>query len=84
MKSKYSPHHTLKVCIPNYFYSWNDKTLVSSYINIPVILHFYFGFKFWKKTKIITLSEIPIQHFIDIANENSELSCEANRRLETL
>ena len=51
---------------------WDTETFVSSYINIPIILILYFGFKFVKKTKIIPLSEIPIQHFIDIANANPE------------
>ena len=51
---------------------WSDETFVSSYINIPIFAILYFGYKFWKKTKIIPLSEIPIRHFIDIANANPE------------
>ncbi|KAH8602225.1 amino acid permease/ SLC12A domain-containing protein [Bisporella sp. PMI_857] len=51
---------------------WDDETFVSSYINIPLVLIFYFGYKFTKKTKIIPLAEIPIQHFIDIANATPE------------
>jgi amino acid permease len=52
--------------------TWSDETFVSSYINIPIFAILYFGYKFWKKTKIIPLSEIPIRHFIDIANANPE------------
>ncbi|KAG0651995.1 Proline-specific permease [Hyphodiscus hymeniophilus] len=51
---------------------WDTELFVSSYINIPIILLLYFGYKFWKKTKIIPLSDIPIQRFIDIANANPE------------
>lgn len=52
--------------------NWDNETFVSSYINIPIFAILYFGYKFWKKTKIIPLAEIPIQHFIDIANANPE------------
>ncbi|CZR59896.1 related to general amino acid permease [Phialocephala subalpina] len=51
---------------------WENETFVSSYINIPIILILYFSYKFIKKTKIIPLSEVPIRHFIDIANANPE------------
>ena len=54
--------------------SWDDETFVSSYINIPIFIILYFTYKFIKKTKIIPLSEIPIRHFIDIANANPEPS----------
>lgn len=51
---------------------WDTETFVSSYINIPIIFILYFGYKFTKKTKIISLQEMPIRHFIDIANANPE------------
>lgn len=51
---------------------WDTETFVSSYINIPLFAMVYFGYKFAKKTKIIPLQDIPIQHFIDYANENPE------------
>ncbi|PVH85287.1 amino acid permease-like protein [Cadophora sp. DSE1049] len=51
---------------------WDTETFVSSYINIPIFFILYFGYKFVKKTSIIPLSEIPIQHYIDIANANPE------------
>ncbi|KAJ4169479.1 hypothetical protein NW754_016507 [Fusarium falciforme] len=46
---------------------WNTKSFMSSYFNIPFVLILYFGFRFYKKTKII-LDEIPIRAFLDIAN----------------
>ena len=51
---------------------WDTETFVSSYINIPLILIFYFGYKFWKKTKIVRLEEMPIRRFIDIYQQNPE------------
>ncbi|KAM0420555.1 hypothetical protein ACHAPT_011724 [Fusarium lateritium] len=47
---------------------WNTKSFVSSYFNIPFVLVLYFGFKFYKKTKIMPLEDIPIRAFLDIAN----------------
>lgn len=52
--------------------SWDTETFVSSYINIPLVLILYFGYKYRKDTGIVPLSDIPIQKFIDIANENPE------------
>ncbi|KAJ5128844.1 hypothetical protein N7448_002557 [Penicillium atrosanguineum] len=51
---------------------WDNETFVSSYINIPLFLILYFGYKFIHKTKIVPLEDIPIQPFIDIANRNPE------------
>ncbi|EMR87058.1 putative amino acid protein [Botrytis cinerea BcDW1] len=51
---------------------WDTETFVSSYINIPLILILYFGYKYKKGTVIIPLTDIPIQKFIDIANDNPE------------
>ncbi|ROV86872.1 hypothetical protein VMCG_10801 [Cytospora schulzeri] len=51
---------------------WSTQTFISSYINIPMILILYFGYKLWKGTSIVPLAEIPIRPFIDIANANPE------------
>lgn len=51
---------------------WDNESFVSSYINIPLFLILYFGYKFIRKTKIVPLEDIPIQPFIDIANRNPE------------
>lgn len=51
---------------------WDTETFISSYIDIPIFLCLYFGYKFAKKTKIVKLHEMPIQKFIDIANANPE------------
>ncbi|KAK4948492.1 hypothetical protein LTR10_013026 [Elasticomyces elasticus] len=51
---------------------WSTETFVSSYINIPMIFILYFGYKWIKKTKIVTLDAMPIMHFIEIAEQNPE------------
>jgi amino acid transporter len=51
---------------------WNNETFISSYLNIPLILIFYFGYKFWHKSKIIPLEEMPIRGFIDVWRNNPE------------
>ncbi|KAF4625282.1 hypothetical protein G7Y89_g12884 [Cudoniella acicularis] len=51
---------------------WDSETFVSSYINIPIIILLYFGYKFIKKTKFVSLDEMPIRHFLDIAAANPE------------
>lgn len=51
---------------------WSTETFVSSYLNIPIILGLYFGYKLWGRTKIIPLDEIPIRPFIQIYNEEPE------------
>ena len=53
-------------------YSWDTETFVSSYINIPIILVLYFGFKFIKKSKIVALEDMPLMQFIDIYDKNPE------------
>jgi amino acid transporter len=39
---------------------WDTETFVASYINIPIVLGLYYGYKFWKKTHIIALDNIPL------------------------
>ncbi|KAJ3873806.1 amino acid permease/ SLC12A domain-containing protein [Lentinula edodes] len=51
---------------------WDIETFFSHYFNIPLIFLLYFGYKFTKGTKIVSLDEMPIRYFIDIANQNPE------------
>lgn len=51
---------------------WDTETFVSSYLNIPIILGLYFGYKLYGRTSIIPLDEIPIRSFIQIYNEEPE------------
>lgn len=51
---------------------WSTGTFLAAYINIPIFLCLYLGYKFAKKTSIIPLSEIPIRPYLDIAKANPE------------
>jgi yeast amino acid transporter len=51
---------------------WDTETFFSAYFNIPLTLTLYFGYKFTKKTRIVSLDEMPIRYYIDIANQNPE------------
>jgi yeast amino acid transporter len=63
---------------------WSDETFVSSYINIPIILFLYFGYKFWHKSKIVPLDEMPIRQFIDIYRRDPEPAPKEKRGLHKL
>ncbi|RDW77706.1 amino acid transporter-like protein [Coleophoma cylindrospora] len=52
--------------------NWSNETFISSYLNIPIILILYFGYKFIAKTKVVSLAEMPIRGFIDIYRNNPE------------
>lgn len=45
---------------------------MSSYINIPIFFILYFGYKVAKRTNIIPLDEIPIRHFLAIAEHEEK------------
>lgn len=51
---------------------WDTETFISSYLNGPLILVIYLGYKFVKKTRIIPLEEIPIRPFIENYQNNPE------------
>jgi amino acid transporter len=39
---------------------WSTETFISSYINIPIVMTLYLGYKRRKKTRILALMDIPI------------------------
>ncbi|KAI1825626.1 amino acid permease/ SLC12A domain-containing protein [Xylaria intraflava] len=41
--------------------NWDTQSFVSSYLDIPLVLSAFLIWKFWKKTKIVSLSEIPLE-----------------------
>ncbi|KAK6085705.1 Dicarboxylic amino acid permease 3 [Seiridium cupressi] len=51
---------------------WNVSDFFSSYFTIPLCFALYFGWKAFKKTKIIPLDEVPVAVFIAIAKANPE------------
>ncbi|KAI0205279.1 amino acid permease/ SLC12A domain-containing protein [Astrocystis sublimbata] len=40
--------------------NWDAQSFVSSYLDIPLVLLAYFIWKYWKKTKIVSLADIPL------------------------
>ncbi|KZP01295.1 hypothetical protein CALVIDRAFT_548111 [Calocera viscosa TUFC12733] len=52
--------------------NWNSQKFVGSYFNIPLILILYFSYKLVKRTKIVSLHEMPIRAFIQVAQDNPE------------
>ncbi|KAH7273912.1 amino acid permease/ SLC12A domain-containing protein [Fusarium solani] len=63
---------------------WTTKSFVSSYFNIPFILISYFAFKYYNKTKIIPLDEIPIRAFLDIAIADPSPPLKPNKGIRKL
>ncbi|KAH8648688.1 amino acid permease [Xylariales sp. PMI_506] len=51
---------------------WSTETFIAAYINIPLILILYFGYKFYKKTKIVPLSEIKIKEYLEHARTHPD------------
>ncbi|KAJ5125474.1 hypothetical protein N7448_004794 [Penicillium atrosanguineum] len=52
--------------------NWDVATFVSSYLDIPLVLLAYGGYKLIRRTKIIPLDEVPVQRAIDEANNDPE------------
>ena len=44
---------------------WSTEKFISSYFNLPFIVVVYCSYKFWMKTKIIALKDIPIRPFLE-------------------
>jgi amino acid transporter len=41
-------------------------------LDIAILAVLYFGYKLWKKTRIIPLDEIPLRYFLNQAHQNQE------------
>lgn len=63
---------------------WSTETFISSYFNLPFIVIVYFAYKFWMKTKIVPLAEIPIRPFIESYQNNPEPEPKPKRGLNKL
>ncbi|OJJ67779.1 hypothetical protein ASPBRDRAFT_58856 [Aspergillus brasiliensis CBS 101740] len=53
---------------------WSTQTFISSYLDIAILAALYFGYKFWRKSRIIPLDEVPLRYYIDQARQNQEPS----------
>ncbi|RAK80070.1 amino acid transporter [Aspergillus fijiensis CBS 313.89] len=52
--------------------NWDPASFVSSYLDIPLVLAFYLGYKFWKKTRLIPVQEIPLQQALQEVRDDAE------------
>lgn len=51
---------------------WSTEKFISSYFNLPFIVVVYCSYKFWMKTKIIALKDIPIRPFLEHYRDHPE------------
>lgn len=63
---------------------WDTQVFICAYIDIPIISVLYFGYKYYKKTKMIPLTELSIRPFIQVARDNPEPPPEPKRGLRRL
>lgn len=61
-----------KLTFPFLLNSWSTETFISSYINIPIVILAYFSYKFIMKTQILSLEQVPVLRYIEIAEQNLE------------
>ncbi|RAH76245.1 putative arginine permease [Aspergillus japonicus CBS 114.51] len=52
--------------------NWDPASFVSSYLDIPLVLAFYLGYKFWKKTRLVPVREIPLQQALQEMRDDLE------------
>ncbi|KAF2811242.1 putative amino acid permease [Mytilinidion resinicola] len=45
--------------------NWDKATFISAYLDIPLVLTAYFGWKFLKKTRILSLDDVPLRAALD-------------------
>ncbi|SNX87361.1 probable general amino acid permease [Melanopsichium pennsylvanicum] len=51
---------------------WNANSFVSSYLDIPLVIVFFLGWKLIKKTKWVKLEDLPLREVIDEAKQRAE------------
>ncbi len=52
--------------------NWNANSFVSSYLDIPLVIVFFLGWKVIKKTKWVRLEDLPLREAIDEAYERAQ------------
>lgn len=52
--------------------NWNANSFVSSYLDIPLVIVFFLGWKLIKKTKWVRLEDLPLREAIDEAKERAK------------
>ncbi|SPO29977.1 probable general amino acid permease [Ustilago trichophora] len=51
---------------------WNANSFVSSYLDIPLVIAFFLGWKLIKKTKWVKLEDLPLREAIEEAKQRAE------------
>ena len=51
--------------------NWDANSFVSSYLDIPLVIVFFFGWKLIKKTRWVRLDELPLRAIIEQAKERA-------------
>ncbi|EST07115.1 Amino acid permease/ SLC12A domain protein [Kalmanozyma brasiliensis GHG001] len=51
---------------------WNANSFVSSYLDIPLVIAFFVGWKVIKKTKWVKLEDLPLREAIEQARERAQ------------
>ncbi|KAJ3727569.1 amino acid permease/ SLC12A domain-containing protein [Lentinula raphanica] len=51
---------------------WSTEEFIGAYFNLPLIFGLYFGYKWAKGTKVVSLDEMPVRYYVEIAKENPE------------
>lgn len=54
------------------YFRWSTETFISAYLDIVIVLALYLGYKFYHKTKIVSLEDSPVVRFIEIAKNNPD------------
>ncbi|KAK8221620.1 proline-specific permease [Phyllosticta capitalensis] len=52
--------------------NWSSSSFVSSYLDIPLVLVAFLAWKFFKKTKMVTLADIPLREALDAVERSPE------------
>ncbi|KAA8651269.1 hypothetical protein EYZ11_006775 [Aspergillus tanneri] len=52
--------------------NWDPSGFVSSYLDIPLVLGFYLAYKFYHKTKFVSLHDIPLRQALYEADNDPE------------
>lgn len=60
------------VQLTNFDLSWSTETFISAYLDIGIFAAFYFGYKVWFRTKIVSLDDSPVARYVEIAENDPD------------
>lgn len=53
--------------------NWDSATFVSSYLDIPLVLTAFLFWKFYKRTKFVSLQSVPIAEALEQVSQYEEV-----------